>query len=90
MPKLSEDKIKRIKEELLSVLFDQSPKPILTSHLAREIIRDEEFTLKLLKDLKQAKLIKEIKKNSQGKEYLSRRRWILTKEVYSQYKDLSI
>jgi len=88
MPKISEKKLERLKEEIVSILYDNPAKPLFTSEIAEELIRDEEFTLKLLKTLNTDGIIKEIKKNKTGKEFLSRRKWTLEPKVYSKYKQL--
>jgi len=75
--KISPKKREKISEQILSYLFIENPKSLFTSHIAQEIARDEEFTKKLLIDLKKKKLILEIKKNPQGINYLKRSRWKL-------------
>ncbi len=84
--KISEEKKERIYEQILAHLYSVSPKPQFTSHIAQEIARDEEFTKKLLFDLKKKFLVKDIRKNPKGKEYSRRIRWQLTKEAYKAYK----
>ncbi len=90
MSRLSKDKIKKIKEHILSVIYDNHFQPLYTSNIAEEMIRDEEFILRLLKELKNEGFIKEINKNTDGKQYLSRKKWILKSKIYDQYKTLSI
>ena len=85
MPRISNSKKERISEQILHHLFSQSPKPLFTSQIAEEIARDEEFTLSLLKELKTKSLILEINKNTQGKEYLRRKRWLLSSPAYKIY-----
>ncbi|MBT6995569.1 hypothetical protein HN865_05335 [Candidatus Woesearchaeota archaeon] len=88
MPRISEKKIQRIKEEVLSHLYNNPARPLFTSQIAYEMIRDEEFILRLLNELHESKLIKKISSNSNGKQFLSRRKWTLRPEVYSKYKEL--
>ncbi|MBS3172573.1 hypothetical protein J4438_03265 [Candidatus Woesearchaeota archaeon] len=88
MPKIGEKKIKKIKEEVLALLYDSPMNPLFTSKIADEIIRDEEFTLKILKELYTDGLINEIKTNQTGREFLARRKWTLKPTVYAQYKQL--
>ena len=83
--KISESKISKISEQILAYLFSVSPKAKFTSHIAGEIVRDEEFTKKILLILKNKRLVDEIKKNPSGKEYLLRRRWKLSDEAYKAY-----
>ncbi len=84
--KLSDTKIEKISEQILSFLYSINPKAFFTSHIAREIARDEEFTKRLLLKLKKKKLIIEIKKNSKGINYLKRSRWKLSESSYNIYK----
>ncbi len=88
MPKISDKKVQRIKEEVLLLLYNNPAKPLFTSQIADEMIRDEEFILRLLKELNKEGFIDEIKRNSNGKNFLSRRKWTLKSNVYSQYKRL--
>jgi hypothetical protein len=84
--KISQEKKDKIFEQILALLFNSSPKMIFTSHIAKELARDEEFTKKLLQELKKKNLVLEIKKNSNGKEYLKRSRWKLSENVYNLYR----
>nr|MBA4405182.1 hypothetical protein [Nanoarchaeum sp.] len=88
MPKIGEKKINKLKEEILALLYEHPINPLFTSEIAEEIIRDEEFTLRILKDLHKSGLINEIKTNQKGREFLARRKWSLKPSVYSQYKQL--
>jgi len=85
--KISLLKQEKICEQILLVLFINSPKPLFTSQIAQEIARDEEFVKSLLSSLKKKGLIIQINKNPSGKSYLKRSRWILSEKVYSLYKE---
>jgi len=84
--RISEKKREKICEQILLYLFSQSPKSIFTSYIAEEIARDEEFVKKLLLELKQKKLIIEVKKNKEGIDYIRRSRWKLSNAAYEFYK----
>ena len=84
--KISNEKKEKISEQILLVLYSSNPSPIFTSHIAKEIARDEEFVKSLLTGLKNKKLVVEIKKNPQGRLYIRRSRWKLTDGVYDIYK----
>ncbi len=84
--KISKEKREKISEQILLFLYSVNPKPIFTLHIAKELARDEEFTKKILLDLKNKKLVLEIKKNPQGKEYKRRSRWRLSEKTYQAYK----
>ena len=84
--KISEKKYEKISEQILLVIFSYFPKLMFTSQIAQEIARDEEFVKKILLDLKNKSIIKEIKKNNEGKTYKRRSRWKLQDNVYLEYK----
>ena len=86
MPKISEQKIQKIKEQILFHLYQQFPKQIFTSDIAREIARDEEFVKYLLIDLEKQQLVTRITKNPKGIKYLRRMRWRLTNKAHNAYK----
>lgn len=88
MPIISEKKVQRIKEDILSLLYENPAKPLFTSQIAEEMIRDEEFTLRLLNELNSKGFIDKIQTNSDGKTFLARKKWTLKPKVYSQYKQL--
>jgi len=84
--KISKEKKEKISEQILALLFTESPKLLFTAWIAKELARDEEFIKKILLDLKKKGLLVEIKKNSSGVVYLRRSRWKLTDSVYTTYK----
>ncbi len=84
--KISKKKEEKILEQILAYLYSINPKPIFTSKIAEEVIRDEEYIKKLLLNLKQKGLVKEIKKNPKGIPYLRRSRWKLTEKTFNIYK----
>lgn len=86
MPKISEQKIEKISEQILSYLFQIFPKQVFTSEIAREIARDEEFMKDLLLKLEKKELVIKISKNSQGFQYLRRIRWRISNKAYDIYK----
>ena len=84
--KISKQKREKISEQILAYLYSINPRPVFTSHIAREIARDEEFVKSLLQDLKSKKLVIEIRKNPQGVDYIRRSRWKLSDKAYEIYK----
>ena len=84
--KISNKKREKISEQILAYLYSINPKASFTAHIAREIARDEEFTKKLLIELKKKKLVTEIKKSPKGVNYIRRSRWKLTDKAYEIYK----
>ena len=85
--KISKEKKEKISEQILLVLFNSSPKSFFTVQIAREIARDEEFTKKILLDLKSKNLVTEIKKNPKGIPYIRRSRWNISDKAYKAYKE---
>ena len=85
--KLSDKKKEKISEQILALLYSISPKPMFTSHISEEIVRDDELVKVLLINLKKKGLVVEIKKNSKGKIYSKRSRWALSEQAYKIYKD---
>jgi len=84
--KISKEKKDKIFEQILAYLFLVSPKSLYTSHIAKEIARDEEFIKTLMIDLEKKKLVIRIQKNSKGFTYIRRIRWRLSNETYNYYK----
>ena len=85
---ISIKKREKISEQILAFLYSCSPKPCFTSEIAREIARDEEFVKKILIDLKGKRLVIEIRRNPQGKEYSRRQRWRISEIAFQAYKKL--
>ena len=86
--KISKEKINKIKEDILSVLYTNSPKLMFTSDLAHETARDEEFIKRLLLEMEKDNFVLGVRKNSQGINYLLRIRWRLSTKTYDAYKRL--
>ena len=86
MPKISQQKIEKIYEQILFYLYGVFPKQLFTSDVAKELARDEEFIKQLLKDLEKKELVVKIDKNPQGFQYLRRLRWRISNKAYNIYK----
>ena len=84
--KISLEKQEKISEQIILLLYSNTPKTLFTAHIAREIARDEEFVKRLLLNLKKRKIVNEINKNPKGIKYLRRSRWKLTDAAYNIYK----
>lgn len=85
MPKISQEKIQKIKEQILFYLYSIFPKQVFTSDIAREIARDEEFVKKLLIDLQKDRWIIQIQKNPKGTKYFQRLRWRISNQTHKAY-----
>jgi hypothetical protein len=88
--RISKEKIEKISEQILLHLFSITPKAVFTSHIAKELARDEEFIKNLLINLKEKQLVVEIKKNKEGTQYIRRSRWKLSDKAYNIYKSHQI
>ncbi len=88
MSRISVEKVAKIKEEVLAVLFEQNPKALFTKDIAVAIIRDEEFIKRLLGELKKDGLVKEVSLSNQGVAYRARRRWQLSEAAFKVYQKL--
>lgn len=88
MSRISEQKIKKIKEIILSFLFHNSPKAFYTYGIAQEIARDEEFIKRILQELAKEELVVKVDKNPKGIKYLRRERWRLTNKAFKAYSGL--
>ena len=85
MPVISNKKKEKISEQIISTLYLNFPKSLFTSKIAEEIARDEEFTKKLLEDLKSKKIVISITKNNKGVDFLKRIRWRLSNQAHKIY-----
>ena len=88
MPKIGKEKTKKIKEQILHYLYEQSPKAIFTAHIAKEIARDEEFIKRLMEELYRSRFVVLVNKNTLGGEYLLRKKWRISPNIYSAYSKL--
>lgn len=88
MSKLSQDKINKIKEEIISLLYNNNLKPMFTNEIANHLIRDEEFIKRILLELKKEHIIKEVIKSQKGTIYRRWRRWALSQKTYDAYNNL--
>ena len=86
--RISQEKKNKISEQILSLLFENNPRPLFISQISREIARDEEFVKRLLIDLSKKGLVDQIKKNPQGTDYKKRARWKLSNKSYEAYKQI--
>ena len=86
MPRISGAKEEKIKESLLQLLFQNSPKAMFTATLSQELARDEEFIKTIMLKMEQDGLVLPVKRNPHGKLYSRRIRWLLSQKVYEVYK----
>jgi hypothetical protein len=88
MPQISKKKEEKIKESIVTLLFNQSPRSLFTAHISQELARDEEFVKRLLEELEAKKLIVSVKKSSEGLDYKKRTRWRLSESAFKAYKSI--
>lgn len=85
MPKISDEKIEKISEQILHYLYGVFPKLVFTVEVAREIARDEEFVKRLLLQMEERGLVVRVDKNSKGEVYSARMRWRISNKVHAVY-----
>lgn len=78
MVKISEKNIKLLQDDILSILYDQPLRPMFTNEIAKELRRDNEFTKKILLDLKEKGVVEVVKKSSKGYDYITHMKWRIT------------
>ncbi len=88
MSKISERNIDKIKNEILYLLYESKLKGIYTKKIADEVARDDEFVLRLLKDLEREKIVKTVNLNKI--KFVRRKKWLMTEEAYKKYKELNV
>ncbi len=85
MVKLSDKTVSRIKDAIVSVLYE-SPRALFANEIATEIARDKEFIKKLLVELKHQGVVEDIKKGLNGNNYEVRIRWRIRPEVRNAFE----
>jgi len=88
MPRISNEKVEKILEQILSYLYSVFPKQVFTVDVAKDLARDEEFIKKLLLDLEKKGLVLRIDKNPNGSSYSRRLRWRLSGKAHEAYAKL--
>ena len=87
MVKLSLKILNLLKDDIISILYENNLNPLLTIEISNELRRDKEFTRRLLNELKEQGIITEIKKNNKGKNYIKRSKWAINKEVLNKFQN---
>ena len=82
MVRLSEKTISLLKDDILSILYENQDRSMFTKGIARELRRDKEFTLHLLLEMKNVGWVDEvIGKNSRG----IRKKWKISQELFEAW-----
>ncbi len=87
MSNISREKKDKLKEEILRIIYENYPGFLYTYQVAESLIRDDEFVLSLLKELKNNELLTCIEETTGNN---IKRKWGLKKEVYEKYKELTL
>ncbi|MCX6767686.1 MAG: hypothetical protein NTY90_03085 [Candidatus Micrarchaeota archaeon] len=87
MPRISEEKTRRICEHILELIYSTYPSTLFTAEIAVELARDEEFVKRLLEDLEKKGLVARIKTSEGGDKYVRRSRWALSKAAKEKYDE---
>jgi len=86
MVKLSKKTTGLLRDDIISVLYSNSLRPLFTNEIATELRRDNEFVKKLLLDLKKEGLVELVQKNNKGQNYLTHQKWRIPPKVLAAYK----
>lgn len=84
--RISQEKKDKISEQILACLYNNFPKQLFTTEIARSTARDKEFTKQLLKELWNKGLVIPIRKNPKGILFSRRIKWRLSNKAYDAYK----
>ena len=87
MVKLSSRILNLLKDDIISILYENNLNPLLTIEISNELRRDKEFTRRLLNELKEQGIITEIKKSNKGKNYIKRSKWAINQEVLNKFQN---
>ena len=79
MPRISQNTRHRIAEQALGLLLEKYPVPMTTREVAKELVRDKEFTKTILEMLRGHGLVKTFGKPA-GAGYARWLKWQLTDE----------
>ncbi len=66
MSRISQNAFKRIAESALGVLYDSFPVPLSTRQVSEQLVRDNEFTLKVLLFLEKQRLSLRVRQGKTG------------------------
>ena len=86
MVKLSKKTINLLKDDIVTVLYENPLKPMFTNEIAVALRRDNEFTKSLLLELREIGIITNIKMNKRKKEYLIRKKWVINHNILKGMK----
>ncbi len=86
MVKLSQKTTQLLKDDIISILYENPLAARFTNEIALELRRDNEFTKKILLELKKEGFVEEVKKNSKGYQYLARIKWRIPPKVLKAYE----
>ena len=81
MVKLSDKTVKLLKDDIVNILYENALKPMFTNELAVALRRDNEFTKKLLVELKVIGVVQEVNISKRKRNYLIRKKWRISGEV---------
>ena len=88
MTKLSEKTLKRLKDEIVSVMY-HARRSMFSHQIAVEICRDKELVARLLYELEKMGVAERLLKNKRGASYKERKRWRLRPEVEKAFRQSS-
>jgi DNA-binding IclR family transcriptional regulator len=84
MVKLSEETMKLLKEDILSILNETPERGRFGKEIAKELRRDKEFTLKLLLEMKELGWVKEFNGRGTGS---VRKKWKISEGLREAWRE---
>ena len=86
MVKLSKKTVELLKDDIISILYERSLVPMSAYEICVELRRNNEFTKKLLLELEEDGLVREVGKNSDGRVYLRNKKWMIPAKVLKAFE----
>jgi len=87
MVKLSKKTVDLLKDDVVSILYENSLKPLFTNEIAVLLRRDKGFVKRLLLELKELGVVENVGMNKRKKSYLLRQRWMIMPSVLKRFEE---
>ena len=87
MVKLSKKTVDLLKDDVVSILYENSLKPLFTNEIAVLLRRDKGFVKMLLLELKELGVVENVGMNKRKKSYLLRQRWMIMPSVLKRFEE---
>lgn len=88
MSRVSQRTFNKVAEAALAFLNERYPEPLSCREIAAELARDNEFVGRVLLFLKEKKLVQQVYKSPEGRDYLRWTKWTLTPSTRAKFEVL--